>query len=146
MNILCPGHTGHHRTDHKLSHHGTNQRMKQERNSRGRMFFRRRQETCGRKINLVMVKRYSLPSSGACMYILKEGTIIFITSTMVWPQVSNREGIQCPSEQDPVSLSVSISHQEASISLLSFSIRGQTDWKPQSQKTNQSSHVDHSLV
>ena len=33
----------------------------------------------------------------------------------------------CPLEQDPVSLSVSLSHQEASISLLSFSIRGQTE-------------------
>ena len=43
-----------------------------------------------------------------------------------------------PSEQNPVSPSVSLSHQEASISLLSLSIRGQTDWKPQSQKTNQS--------
>ena len=32
----------------------------------------------------------------------------------------------CLSEQDPVSLSVSLSHQEAFISLLSFSIRGQT--------------------
>ena len=41
-----------------------------------------------------------------------------------------------PSEQDPVSPSVSLSHQEASISFLSFSIRGKTDWKPQSQKTN----------
>ena len=41
---------------------------------------------------------------------------------------------------------VSLSHQEASISLLSFSIRGQTDRKPQSQKTNQSDHMDHSLV
>ena len=51
-----------------------------------------------------------------------------------------------PSEQDPVSPSVSLSHQEASISLSSFSIRGQTDWKPQSQKTNQSDHADHSLV
>ena len=30
--------------------------------------------------------------------------------------------------------------------LLSFSIRGQTDSKPQSQKTNQSDHMDHSLV
>ena len=30
--------------------------------------------------------------------------------------------------------------------LLSFSIRGQTEWKPQSQKTNQSDHIDHSLV
>ena len=51
-----------------------------------------------------------------------------------------------PSEQDPVSPSVSLSHQEASLSLLSFSIRGQTDWKPQSQETNQSHHMDHSLV
>ena len=51
----------------------------------------------------------------------------------------------CPSEQHPVSPSVSLSHQEASISLLSFSIRGQTDWKPQSQETNQSDHMDHSL-
>ena len=38
------------------------------------------------------------------------------------------------SKQDPVSPSVSFSHQEASISLLSLSIRGQTEWKPQSQK------------
>ena len=50
------------------------------------------------------------------------------------------------SYQDPVSPSVSLSHQEASISLLSFSIRGQTDWKPQSQKTNQSDHMDQSFV
>ena len=52
----------------------------------------------------------------------------------------------CPSEQDPVSHSVSLSHQEASISPLSFSIRGQIGWKPQSQKTNQTDHMDHSLV
>ena len=32
--------------------------------------------------------------------------------------------------------SVSLSHQEASISLLSFSSRGQANWKPHSQKTN----------
>ena len=41
-----------------------------------------------------------------------------------------------PTEGDPVFPSVSLSHQEASISLLSFSIRGQTVWKLQSQKTN----------
>ena len=41
--------------------------------------------------------------------------------------------------------SVSLSHQEASTSFLSFSIRGQTDWKPQSQKTNQSDHMGHNL-
>ena len=35
----------------------------------------------------------------------------------------------CLSEQDPVSPSVSLSHQEASISLLSFSIREQKEWK-----------------
>ena len=49
------------------------------------------------------------------------------------------------SEQESVSPSVSLSHQETFIRLLSFSIRGQTDWKPQSQKTNQSYHMDHSL-
>ena len=37
-------------------------------------------------------------------------------------------------------------YQEASTSLLSLFIRGQTEWKPQSQKTNQSDHMDHSLV
>ena len=42
--------------------------------------------------------------------------------------------------------SVSLSSQEASISLLPFSIRGKRDWKPQSQKTNQSDHMDHSHV
>ena len=40
-----------------------------------------------------------------------------------------------PSEQHPVFPSVSLSHQEASIRLLSLSIRGQTEGKPQSQKT-----------
>ena len=39
----------------------------------------------------------------------------------------------------------SLFHLEASISLLSFSIRGETDWKPQSQKTNQPDHMDHSF-
>ena len=52
----------------------------------------------------------------------------------------------CPSEQDPFSTTVGLSHQEASISLLSLSLRGQTEWKPQSQKTNQANHMDHSLV
>ena len=52
----------------------------------------------------------------------------------------------CPSEQDPVSPSISLSHQETSISLLSCSIRGHIDWKPQWQKTSQSDHMDSSLV
>ena len=51
-----------------------------------------------------------------------------------------------PSEQDLDSPSASPSHKEASTSLLSSSIRGQTEWKPQSQKTNQTDHMDHSLV
>ena len=75
--------------------------------------------------------------------LLKEVTIIFITSTIVWPQVKYRKGTQPhpstenwikdllskphTSEQDPVSTSVSLYHQEVFISLLSFSIRGQTD-------------------
>ena len=70
-------------------------------------------------------------------------------STRVWPQVNNRDehspthqqttGLKIywawprPSEQDPVYPSVNLSHQEVSISHLSFSIRGQTDWKPQSE-------------
>ena len=76
---------------------------------------------------------------------LKEATIIFITSTIVWRQVNNRERAQLhPSTENwskdslimalpfrtrPSFPSVSLSHQEASINLLSFSIRGQTDWK-----------------
>jgi len=59
--------------------------MEQERNPRGIMFFRR-QETYWRKINLVMVKRYSVPCSSACMDLLKEDTIVFITSTMFGPR------------------------------------------------------------
>ena len=38
------------------------------------------------------------------------------------------------------------SHQEASISLLNFSIRGQTEVKPQSQKTTRSDHKEHTFV
>ena len=94
--------------------------------------------------------------------LLKEVTIIFITSTIVRPQVNNREGTQIhPSTKTWIkdflsiaplirtrarSPSVSLSYQEASISLLSFSIRGQTDWKPKSQKTKQYNHMDHEWV
>ena len=52
----------------------------------------------------------------------------------------------CPSEEDPDSPTASPSHQEASTSLLSLSIRGKTEWKQQSQKTNQTDHKDYSLV
>ena len=52
----------------------------------------------------------------------------------------------CPSEQDPVSPMISLFHQEVFISLFSLSIRGQTESKPQSWKTNQTDHMDHSLV
>ena len=52
----------------------------------------------------------------------------------------------CPSEEDPDSPTISPSHQEASVSLLSLPIRGQKEWKAQSQKTNQTDHLDHSLV
>ena len=40
----------------------------------------------------------------------------------------------CPTEQDPVSPTVSLSQQEAYISLLSFSIRGQKGWKHNHRK------------
>ena len=69
--------------------------------------------------------------------LLKEVTIIFITSTIVWPQVNNREGTQLhPSTENwikdllSMTLPIRTRHSftfrliEASISLLSFSIRG----------------------
>ena len=49
-------------------------------------------------------------------------------------------------EQDLVLSTASPLHQEASTSLLSSSIRGQMEWKLQSQKTNQTDHMDHNLV
>ena len=73
--------------------------------------------------------------------LLKEVTIIFITSAIVWPQVKQqRENTALPInrkldeiftergprtlEQDPVSPTVSLSHQEASISFLSLLSEG----------------------
>ena len=90
--------------------------------------------------------RWPAAGSGAlrvavcALELLKKVAIIFITSTIVWSQVKQQGGNTArfqqkiglkifwawprPSEQDPVSPTVSLSHQEASISLLSFSIRG----------------------
>ena len=62
---------------------------------------------------------------------------IGLTIYWAWPR---------PSDQDSVSPTVSLSQQKVSISLLSLSFRGQTEWKPQSQKTNQTDHMDPSLV
>ena len=50
-----------------------------------------------------------------------------------------------PSEQDPDSPTDNPSC-EAFTSLLSLSIRGQTEWKPQLQETNQTDHLDCRLV
>ena len=52
----------------------------------------------------------------------------------------------CSSKQNTVFPTASPSHQEASTSFLSSSIRGQTEWKPQSQETNQTDPMNHSLV
>ena len=52
----------------------------------------------------------------------------------------------CPSEQHPVFPTTSPSHKEAWINPLSSSIRGQMEWKLQSQKANQNDHMDHSFV
>ena len=75
---------------------------------------------------------------------------------------NNREGAQpCPlienwnkdllSTGPPIKTrprfpTASPSHQEASTNLLSFSIRGQTEWKPQSEKANQTDHMDESCL
>ena len=83
---------------------------------------------------------------------------------LVWPQVNNREGTQChpseknwikdllnPSDLPPIKTRTSFPLCQSLPSgsfhkPLFLSIRGQTEWKPQSQKTNQTDHMDHSLV
>ena len=89
--------------------------------------------------------------------LLREVAIISITSTIPWPQVEQQGENTAPpidrkldsrfTEHGPAYQNkTQFPHREASISLLSFSARGQTDWKPQSQKTNHTDHMDHSLV
>ena len=55
--------------------------------------------------------------------------------------VNDLLSMPCSEEQEPVSPPASPSHQEASTSLLSSSIRGRREWKPQSQETNQTDHM-----
>ena len=96
----------------------------------------------------------SVLSVAVCAWdLLKEVTIIFITSTIGGGQITGRE--HSPALQQKIGLNIywawpHTSEQDAvqSISLIShlfFSIRGQTDWKWKSQKTNQSDHMHHSL-
>ena len=51
-----------------------------------------------------------------------------------------------PTRTRPSFLHSQPSYQEACTRLLSSSISGQTKWKPQSIKTNQNNHMDHSFV
>ena len=68
-----------------------------------------------------------------------------------YPNYQDKTGLKiyrawpCSPEQDPVFPTASSSHQEASTSLLFSYIRGQTEWKPQSQKTSQNDSMDHSF-
>ena len=97
----------------------------------------------------------ALNTAGLAWVLLKEVAITAITPTIDWRRPKTEETQPHPSTENWIKdlqsmappiwtrssfPSVSLSHQEASISLLSFSIRGQTVWKPQSQKTNQSDH------
>ena len=100
--------------------------------------------------------------SSACLGPFEGVSIIFINSTIVSPQVKQQGGntatpinrnwikdlldMALPMRTRPSFPLSQSPHQATSISLLSLSIRGQTEWKPQSQKTNQSDHVHHSLV
>ena len=58
----------------------------------------------------------------------------------------------CPGESGSVSCGVTapfsrvLVHERFCLCLASFSIRGRTEWKPQSQKANQTDHMDQSLV
>ena len=96
---------------------------------------------------------------------------ILLSEWVASGQTASREGAQLhlsadmikdlsmalPTEQDPVFPAASLSPQEACTSLLSSSIRGQTEeartivpqppeQKQQSQKANQNYHIDYSLV
>ena len=99
----------------------------------------------------VLLKRLPLPSLPLPEFGLKlnnrEGTQPH-PSTEYWTKdlLSVFPAPYHPSKQDPVSPTISLSHQEAYISLLSLFIRSQTEWKPQSQKNNQTDDMDHSLV
>ena len=92
------------------------------------------------------------PFEGGCHYPYHSLASGQITEREHSPTHQQKIGLKiywawpCPSEQDPDSSTAGSSHQEASTSLLSFSIRGQTEWKSQLQKTNQTDHLDHSLV
>ena len=101
------------------------------------------QESPERHLAVAYCKLGALRATVPAQDLLKEVTIIFITSTIVWPQVNSREGTQPhpsienwikdllawphSSEQDPDSSIVSLSHEEASTSFLYLSIKGQTE-------------------
>ena len=84
--------------------------------------------------------------SSACLGASKEFSIISINSTRVSPQVKQQGGktdlpinrnwikdllnMASPMRTRPSFLLSRFPHQETSISLLSLSIRGQTEWKP----------------
>ena len=85
------------------------------------------------KAKFACYSRYLLISYFCISFPYNEKDIFF---GWAWP---------CPSEQDPVFPTVSLSQQETSISLLSLSLRGQTEWKPQSQKTNQTITLSNSM-
>ena len=100
--------------------------------------------------------------SSACLGPFEGVSIIFINSTIVSPQVKQQGRSTAPPIngnwiKDLLNMALPMRtrpsfpfsqspHQETSISLLSLSIRWQTEWKPQSQKINQSDHVDHGFV
>ena len=127
----------------------------QETNPDSPMMPRRPQWRCGSAV--ARFRAGDTECSRACTRPGKKVAVIFPTSTTIWSQV-NREGSQ-PTENcithllnlsPPIRTRSSFPHsqslQEASISLFSLSFRGQTEGKPQSQKTNQTDHMDHSLV
>ena len=71
-----------------------------------------------------------LPQSTGRKHIPTHQQKVWLKIYWAWP---------CPPEQDLVC-------KEACTSLLSSSIREQTEWKPQSQNTNQNNHIDHNFV
>ena len=92
------------------------------------------------------------PFGGDCHYHYYSSISGQITGRKHNPTHQQKIGLKiywawpCPPEQDPVFPIANSSHQETCRSLFPSYIRGQTEWKLPSQKTNQNDHMDHSFV
>ena len=88
---------------------------------------------------------------------LEEAAILFITSSIVWSQANNREGTQLHPQTEnwikdllsvapPIRTRPGFPHIQSLHKPLTLIPQKADRTKPQSQKTNQTDHMDHSLA